>query len=104
MLLSLSPVHMSEEYYERPKEMIPERWLRDSDIQHLQDNGEVVENVRKADPLNMFAFGFGSRPCFGRKFALMQIKAVLYVFFQVINHSLTLTLTLILTLIQFDFD
>eukprot|EP01096_Ripella_sp_DP13-Kostka_P002940 TRINITY_DN1418_c0_g1_i7.p1 TRINITY_DN1418_c0_g1~~TRINITY_DN1418_c0_g1_i7.p1 ORF type:complete len:429 (-),score=203.17 TRINITY_DN1418_c0_g1_i7:16-1239(-) len=82
ILMSVCRIHMSDKYFERASEMVPERWLRSSEIEQMENEGERVEKISKADPTNFFGFGFGSRSCFGRKFALTQIKAVIFVLFQ----------------------
>ncbi|XP_054160994.1 cytochrome P450 3A21-like [Oppia nitens] len=53
-------IHHSEEYYERPSEFIPDRFL--------------PENRHKIIPYTYLPFGVGPRNCIGMRFALMEAK------------------------------
>lgn len=58
-----------EEYFSKPTEFIPERWLK--------DNSHVAEGVRHAKETNPFVylpFGFGPRMCVGKRFAELEIE------------------------------
>ncbi|CAG2240224.1 CYP49A [Mytilus edulis] len=55
---------VDERFYPRPKEFIPERWLRSSD--------EDVTMGRN-HPFGMKPFGFGQRSCLGQRFAENEI-------------------------------
>lgn len=62
--------HMSllEQYYPRPKEFIPERWLADKTDPLFHGN---------AHPFANGPFGFGVRSCIGRRIAELEIETFL---------------------------
>ncbi|XP_054165014.1 cytochrome P450 3A21-like [Oppia nitens] len=57
-------VHVNPEYYDRPMEFIPDRFLPETGYQPIQ-------------PYTYLPFSAGSRQCFGQRFALMEIKLCL---------------------------
>jgi len=56
-----------EEYFPRPSEYIPERWLPDKEYDHL----------RARHPFAYMPFGYGPRMCVGRRFAELEIEILL---------------------------
>lgn len=52
---------VDERFFERAKEYIPERWLRD-------ETGK-----RKFHPFSTLPFGFGARSCIGQRFAEQEM-------------------------------
>lgn len=54
----------SEQYFTRPTEFIPERWIRGADIE--------VQDKKMSNPFIFLPFGFGPRSCIGRRFAEME--------------------------------
>lgn len=50
-----------EEYFPRPKEFIPERWIKD-DPQESRHN-----------PFTLLPFGHGTRMCIGRRIAELEM-------------------------------
>ena len=56
-------MNMSAEVFENPHEFIPDRWATKSNHQ------------RQAMERQNFSFGRGRRPCFGKAFALLSLKA-----------------------------
>ncbi|KAM3967941.1 cytochrome P450 CYP12A2-like [Aphomia sociella] len=57
-----------EEYYPRPEEYIPERWLVGKDDPLYYGN---------AHPFVHNPFGFGARSCIGRRIAELEIETIL---------------------------
>lgn len=57
-------IHRDEKYYPNPTKFDPERF---SD-----------ENKKNIDPYTFLSFGVGPRNCIGSRFALMEIKTVLF--------------------------
>ncbi|XP_055600152.1 probable cytochrome P450 9f2 [Uranotaenia lowii] len=57
-------IHMDPKYYPNPYHFDPERFS--------------AENRHNIDPLTYLPFGIGPRNCIGSRFALMEIKVVLY--------------------------
>lgn len=60
MQIPVYAIHHSEEYYECPKQFIPERFL--------------LENRHKLVPYSYLPFSVGPRNCIGMRFALMNAK------------------------------
>ena len=71
--VSLMPFSLidSEEYFPRPKEFLPERWLR-TDKQ--QQNAECPASLRNNSPFVYLPFGFGPRSCIGRRIVEMELE------------------------------
>lgn len=61
--IGVHAIHHSEEYYDKPYQFIPERFL--------------PENRHKIIPYTYLPFGAGPRNCVGMRFALMEAKIVL---------------------------
>lgn len=57
-------IHHDERYYENPEVFDPERFSE--------------ENRRNIDPDTYLPFGLGPRNCIGSRFALMEIKTIIY--------------------------
>ncbi|EDS44599.1 cytochrome P450 9b1 [Culex quinquefasciatus] len=57
-------IHMDPKFYPNPERFDPERFS--------------PENRKSIDPLTYLPFGVGPRNCIGSRFALMEIKAILY--------------------------
>lgn len=52
-----------EEYFPRPLEFIPERWIK----------GDPQENSKNYHPYTVLPFGFGPRMCIGRRIAELEM-------------------------------
>lgn len=63
----------SEEYYGRPLEFIPERWIEGTPEEAA---------LNKKVPGSWMAFGEGTRVCVGQRFALQEAKITLARLFQ----------------------
>ena len=72
---------MDPSIYPDPEKFIPERWLSDSYLADAEHNNKEEGNPYKAkgDPFVHLGFGAGPRSCFGRKFALLEMKMMVYV-------------------------
>ncbi|KAG0357541.1 cytochrome P450 [Gamsiella multidivaricata] len=66
VLAQIPQLHWSEEYFPRPKEYIPERWLAEgeSPFPPVQD-------------FTFYPFSAGTRNCVGKNFAMMEMKMIL---------------------------
>ncbi|KAF5296713.1 hypothetical protein FQA39_LY12413 [Lamprigera yunnana] len=62
-----------EEYFDRPNEFIPERWLK-SGTEH---NTDCPIKHKKIHPFVTLPFGYGRRACLGRRFAEMELQILL---------------------------
>jgi len=62
--IPVSGIHRDEKYFEDAHKFIPERFSE--------------ENRHKIDPDTYLPFGIGPRNCIGSRFALMEIKTVIY--------------------------
>ncbi len=54
-------IHHSEQYYDKPYEFIPERWL----------------NRKSEQPFSFISFGGGQRNCIGQHLARIEYKMIL---------------------------
>ncbi|CAD7015059.1 probable cytochrome P450 12c1, mitochondrial [Ceratitis capitata] len=61
-------------FFPRPREFIPERWLRKSDAVSADGERVLAENVNKF--INL-PFGFGPRSCVGRRIAELEMELTL---------------------------
>lgn len=61
MLMSTDP-----EYFGREQEFLPERYLKDHKTLDLKGD----------NPFSFLPFGFGSRMCIGKRFAELEIEAI----------------------------
>ncbi|XP_055923884.1 cytochrome P450 CYP12A2-like [Eupeodes corollae] len=61
-----------EKFYPKPNDFIPERWLRDIDIN--QDECPKAKNV---NPFVFLPFGFGPRTCIGRRISDLELETAL---------------------------
>ena len=57
---------LQEEYFDRPLDFIPERWLKDE-----------TSTFKPPHPFLMLPFGYGPRMCIGRRFAEQEIYLAL---------------------------
>ncbi|KAJ6649589.1 putative cytochrome P450 9f2 [Pseudolycoriella hygida] len=62
--IPVAAIHHDERYYENPDKFDPERFNE--------------ENRGKIDPGTYLPFGIGPRNCIGSRFALMELKTILY--------------------------
>ncbi|KAG6460400.1 cytochrome P450 CYP12A2 [Manduca sexta] len=68
MIFSHQEMSVMEQYYPRPKEYIPERWVADKDDPLYHGN---------AHPFAQSPFGFGVRMCIGRRIAELEVETFL---------------------------
>jgi len=61
--IAVHAIHRSEEYYDRPNQFIPDRFM--------------PENRHKIIPYSYIPFGAGPRNCIGMRFAIMEAKIAL---------------------------
>uniref|UniRef100_A0A0K8UE67 Putative cytochrome P450 12c1, mitochondrial n=2 Tax=Bactrocera latifrons TaxID=174628 RepID=A0A0K8UE67_BACLA len=73
-LLSTNMLANEELFYPRPREFIPERWLRKQDTTLTDGQRLVAENVNKF--INL-PFGFGPRSCVGRRIVEIEMELTL---------------------------
>lgn len=59
-------IHRSPDFYDEPEKFIPERWL---------DPDRSPSKVQS--PFAYLPFGTGARSCFGQRFAMLEMKAIL---------------------------
>lgn len=59
---------MSEQYFPKAKEFIPERWLRGT-------TGPL--SYKNVNPFVSVPFGFGARSCVGRRLAELELHIAL---------------------------
>ncbi|XP_036331403.1 cytochrome P450 12b1, mitochondrial-like [Rhagoletis pomonella] len=59
----------SEEYFERNKEFLPERWLK--------SQSSSCPITKKNNPFVYLPFGFGPRTCIGKRLAEMELETLL---------------------------
>jgi len=62
--IPVAGIHFDERYYENPEKFEPERFSE--------------ENRGKIDPTTYLPFGIGPRNCIGSRFALMELKTIIY--------------------------
>ena len=62
-------IPLQEKFFERSKEFIPERWLKDNE-------DLKCPNVKDSHPFAFLPFGFGPRMCIGRRFAELEIEVL----------------------------
>nr|ADE05592.1 cytochrome P450 333B11 [Manduca sexta] len=68
LIFSHQEMSVMEQYYPRPKEYIPERWVADKDDPLYHGN---------AHPFAQSPFGFGVRMCIGRRIAELEVETFL---------------------------
>ncbi|XP_037297134.1 cytochrome P450 CYP12A2 isoform X4 [Manduca sexta] len=68
IVFSHQEMSLMEQYYPRPKEYIPERWVADKDDPLYHGN---------AHPFAHSPFGFGVRMCIGRRIAELEVETFL---------------------------
>ncbi len=73
MQMPIFTLQRSEEYYGRPLEFIPERWIEGTPEEAA---------LNKKVPGSWMAFGEGTRVCVGQRFALQEAKITLARLFQ----------------------
>nr|AFH54190.1 cytochrome P450 [Bactrocera dorsalis] len=73
-LLTTNMLANEELFYPRPREFIPERWLRKPDTTLHDGQRLVAENVNKF--INL-PFGFGPRSCVGRRIVEIEMELTL---------------------------
>ncbi|ETN64345.1 cytochrome P450 9b2 [Anopheles darlingi] len=64
VFIPIAGLHMDPQYYPNPKKFDPERFSE--------------ENKHKINPSAYLPFGIGPRNCIGSRFALMEVKAIIY--------------------------
>ncbi|KAK4877763.1 hypothetical protein RN001_010269 [Aquatica leii] len=61
-----------EEYFDKPNEFIPERWLKTE-----MHSNNCPMKYKKIHPFVTLPFGYGRRACLGRRFAEMELQILL---------------------------
>jgi len=64
LLLNVISTHHNPEFYPNPEEFWPERWF---------------DSTKFGEPITFLGFGSGTRACFGRKLALLEMKMLIFV-------------------------
>ncbi|XP_053969910.1 cytochrome P450 CYP12A2-like [Anastrepha ludens] len=67
----------NENYYPRPLEFLPERWLRPSkadDDRSMTEAVECAQALRPSNPFIFLPFGVGPRVCLGRRVSELEIE------------------------------
>lgn len=59
-----------ERHHEKPREFIPERWLKDN-------NDAGCPHAKDANPFSYLPFGFGARMCLGRRIAELELEVAM---------------------------
>uniref|UniRef100_A0A0A1X019 Probable cytochrome P450 12c1, mitochondrial n=1 Tax=Zeugodacus cucurbitae TaxID=28588 RepID=A0A0A1X019_ZEUCU len=73
-LISSNMLPNEELFFPRPREFIPERWLRNSDATLADGERLIAENVNKF--INL-PFGFGPRSCVGKRIVDIEMELTL---------------------------
>jgi len=69
MMLANHVLSLDEKYFERSKEFIPERWLKDN-------IDAKCPHAKDSHPFAYLPFGFGPRMCIGRRLAELEIEVM----------------------------
>lgn len=59
-----------DRYYENSKDFIPERWLK------VKDPQCPIKSAKEVSPFIYMPFGHGPRSCVGRRFAELEVEAL----------------------------
>uniref|UniRef100_A0A1I8Q7H4 Cytochrome P450 n=1 Tax=Stomoxys calcitrans TaxID=35570 RepID=A0A1I8Q7H4_STOCA len=72
VILTSNLLLQDEKYFNRPKEFLPERWLRSND-------GELSDgaSLKHTNPFIFLPFGFGPRSCVGKRVVDVQLEITL---------------------------
>lgn len=62
--------HYDDQHFKNPNEFIPERWLKN-------DIPNACPEAKSSNPFVYLPFGFGPRSCVGKRFAEIEINALL---------------------------
>jgi len=62
------------EYFDQPNSFVPERWLRDDDV---ENTGQTSTKQKSVHPYLVLPFGHGPRSCIARRFAEQNMQVVL---------------------------
>lgn len=94
----------SEKYFENADKFLPERWMKSPDecqSKGLLDELKTGNGPRKPEtgksqfhPFASLPFGYGRRMCLGRRFAELEIQAVIAKVQKILFYSPTLVINL----------
>ena len=71
MLMGAKQMYKDEEYFGKPDEFIPERWIRN------QEEDVCPRSLKQSHPFSYLPFGFGARFCAGKRVAEMELEVFL---------------------------
>jgi len=71
LMMGLFHMFKDQEYFERPDEFVPERWIRN------QEEDVCPHSLKQSHPFSYLPFGYGVRFCAGKRVAEMELEVFL---------------------------